>query len=84
MIIKWLVQLTVFIIIRQNQHHVHKAASAVIQRFLARKTSLFTLLGLRLVRRRVAIFPEELKTRSDGELVAHTAKYFLANLDNVG
>ena len=40
--------------------------------------------GFKWFRSGVTIFPEALKTRSDGELVAQTERYFIANCDMQG
>ncbi len=53
-------------------------------KFLAKNTSLSTVSGLREALWHETMFPLALKTLSDGELVAGTHSYFLANLANLG
>jgi len=53
-------------------------------KFWAKKTSLSTLSGLRHDRCGVTMLPPVLKTLSDGQLVAHTDKYFFAKIDRIG
>ena len=54
------------------------------QRFLAKKTSMFSLSGLRDRRFFEAMCPEVLKSLSEAELDAQMHKYFLANLAKIG
>ena len=58
--------------------------TSVYSRFLLRNTSMFTISGFRQDLRHVPMFPPELKTHSDGELVAGTQRYFFATLLRVG
>ncbi len=53
-------------------------------KFLAMNTSLSTVSGLREALRHETMFPLALQTLSDGELVAGTHRYFLANFANLG
>jgi len=52
--------------------------------FLAKNTSIFTLSGLREFFFLDTMWPERLNTRSDGELLAHMHKYFLASFEIMG
>ena len=45
---------------------------------------MFTLSGLRQDLLGVTMFPDVLNRRSDAALVAHTQRYFLANLAKIG
>ena len=45
---------------------------------------MLTFSGLRFPLNELTIWPLELKSRSEGELVAHTDKYFLASLLSKG
>lgn len=49
----------------------------VYSRFLARKTSMLTFSGFNREHCGLTTFTSVLKTRSDGELVAQTHRYFL-------
>ena len=53
-------------------------------KLLFKKTSMLTFSGLRFPLNGLTIWPLELKSRSEGEIVAHTDKYFLASLFSKG
>ncbi len=53
-------------------------------KLLFKKTSMLTFSGLRFPLRKFTIWPLELKSCSEGQLVAHTDKYFLASLLSKG
>ncbi len=50
-------------------------------KFLAKNTNLSTFSGLREALWHETMFPQALKTLSDGELVVGTHRYFLANFN---
>ena len=52
--------------------------------FFERNTNIFTFSGFRLFRSVDTILPEELKSLSEGQLVAQIDKYFLAILAKNG
>ena len=52
--------------------------------FFERNTNIFTFFGFRLFRSVDTILPKELKSLSEGQLVAQTDKYFLAILAKNG
>ena len=53
-------------------------------KLLFKKTNMLTFSGLRFPLNKLTTWPLELKSRSEGELVAHTDKYFLASLLSKG
>ena len=49
-----------------------------------KKTNMFTFSGFKRVRFLETMLPEQLKILSEGELLAHTLRYFCASLAMVG
>ncbi len=56
---------------------------SIFYKFLANNTNLSTVSGLREALWHETMFPQALKTLSDGELVVGTHRYFLANFANL-